>query len=282
MKMRRITSLTALTGFVLLAFSSVILYVAPQGRVAYWSDWRFLGLGKDQWGDLHINLGLLFLISISLHIYYNWTPILTYLKSRAKTLRVFTPEFHVALVVTGITIFGTFFQTHPFTWVSDLNTSIKAAAADRYGEPPYGHAELSQLKGFIAKTGLDYEKALAALAIHDIRYASDQQTLIEIARANKVAPKVIFKIMQSAEMTTRGKIMPDTPPPGTGRLKLAELCNTYGIDIPTALAVLHAEGIPATSELTLRAIADKNGLSPINVYEILYEALSTDPLPEDG
>ena len=53
---------------------SVILYIVPQGRVAYWADWRLWGLIKSHWGNIHINLVLLFLIAVSLHIYYNWKP----------------------------------------------------------------------------------------------------------------------------------------------------------------------------------------------------------------
>jgi hypothetical protein len=72
MKLRKITSLTALLAFFFLAATSIVLYVAPQGRVAYWADYRFLPLSKTDWGNIHINLGLLFLFSIILHVYYNW------------------------------------------------------------------------------------------------------------------------------------------------------------------------------------------------------------------
>lgn len=44
MNLRRLTSLTALTSFVLLLVTSVVVYLAPQGRVAYWADWRLWGL----------------------------------------------------------------------------------------------------------------------------------------------------------------------------------------------------------------------------------------------
>ena len=77
MNIRRIASLTALVSFSMLAASSIVLYVAPQGRVAYWTDWRLLGLNKTDWGNIHINLNLLLLISIGLHAYYNWSPIPT-------------------------------------------------------------------------------------------------------------------------------------------------------------------------------------------------------------
>ncbi|MGB5619617.1 MAG: DUF4405 domain-containing protein [Desulfobacterales bacterium] len=74
MKIRKITSLTAGLAFIVMLVTSIILYVVPQGRVAYWADWKLWGLTKTDWGNIHINLGLLFLIALFLHIYYNWKP----------------------------------------------------------------------------------------------------------------------------------------------------------------------------------------------------------------
>ena len=100
MKIRKITSLTASLAFILMVLTSIVLYIVPQGRVAYWADWRLWGLTKTDWGNIHINMGLLFLIALFLHIYYNWKPLMSYLKNKAKQMKVFTPEFNVALVIT--------------------------------------------------------------------------------------------------------------------------------------------------------------------------------------
>ena len=124
MKIRRITSLTALMSFLLLILTSAILYIVPQGRVAYWADWRLWGLTKTQWGDIHINLGVLLLISILLHIYYNWKPILSYLKDKTRQLKVFTREFNVALTLVIIVVLGTYFELPPFSNILNLSESI--------------------------------------------------------------------------------------------------------------------------------------------------------------
>jgi hypothetical protein len=72
--------------------TGVILYIVPHGRIAYWSDWRLFGLSKEEWGDIHVNLGLLFLLSIFLHLYFNWKPILLYLRNKRDQLKIFTKE----------------------------------------------------------------------------------------------------------------------------------------------------------------------------------------------
>ena len=90
MNLRKISSLTALFSFILELLTSIILYIVPQGRVAYWSDWHLWGLSKNQWSDLHVNLGVLFLIAVVLHSWYNWSFITAYLKNRHRRVNFLT------------------------------------------------------------------------------------------------------------------------------------------------------------------------------------------------
>jgi hypothetical protein len=86
-----------------------------------------------------------------LHNYYNRKPLINYLKVKSRVLRVFTPEFNVALLVNCVFTVGTFLMVSPYSWVMSLNDSFKDAGAAKYGEPPYGLAELSSLKTFAKK-----------------------------------------------------------------------------------------------------------------------------------
>ena len=161
--MRRATSLTALVSFILLMLTSVILYIVPAGRVAYWADYSLWGLSKTQWGDLHINLGVLFFIAILLHLYFNWKALTAYLKDRARSFRLFTLEFNLALLVTALFAVGTYMEVPPFSSIISLGTAISAKAEAYYGEPPYGHAELSTLQTFARKMELDLTLSLERL-----------------------------------------------------------------------------------------------------------------------
>ena len=64
MKIKRITSLTALISFILLLLNSIVLYITPHGRIAYWADWRLWGLTKTEWANQHIIIGILFFLAI--------------------------------------------------------------------------------------------------------------------------------------------------------------------------------------------------------------------------
>jgi hypothetical protein len=271
-KIRKITSLTASLAFVLMVFTSIILYIVPQGRVAYWSDWRLWGLSKTDWGNIHINFGLLFLITLFLHIYYNWKPLLSYLKNRAKQIKVFTPEFNAALVIVIGFIVGTYFLVPPFSWVMSLNAHFKDSGAENYGEPPYGHAELSSLQTFTKKMNLDLTKSMELLDKAGYTVEHGDITLETIGRRYNVPPQLIYEIIKPAEAISaqrpeRSGALPESVPPGTGNLTLADFCAQYNLNMKWVVRELKNAGIEASGASSLKEIAAENKISPIDVYE---------------
>ncbi|MGD9216171.1 MAG: DUF4405 domain-containing protein, partial [Desulfobacteraceae bacterium] len=235
MKIRKITSLTASLSFVLMVLTSVVLYIVPQGRVAYWADWHLLGLTKTEWGNIHINLGLLFLISLFLHIYYNWKALISYLKNKTKQIKVFTPDFNLALAVTLAVAIGTYAMAPPFSWVMSLNDHFKDSGAEKYGEPPYGHAELSSLKTFANKLNLDLEKSMKLLNQAGYRVADSAVTLKTISEQNDIPPQQVYETIKAAaintaDMSKNATALPESPQPGTGGLTLADFCAQYGLN----------------------------------------------------
>lgn len=269
--MRKITSLTAALAFVLTLLTSIILYIVPQGRVAYWADWRLWGLTKTEWGNLHINLGLLFFIALFLHVYYNWKPLMAYLKNRARQFNLFTRAFNIALLVTLVCAVGTYFLIPPFSWVMVLNDHFKESGAARYGEPPYGHAELSSLKVFAGKMNLDLGKSMALLEKAGFKVEDPEITLAAIGRQYAVPPQVLYQAMAPVAQTTgtAGTVLtlPESPPPGTGNLTLEQLCDQYGLDAATIVPKLAASGLAVAPNVPLKQAAADNKVSPIDLFE---------------
>ena len=280
MNIRKTTSLTAGLSFIAMVLTSVILYIVPQGRIAYWSDWRLWGLSKEQWGNIHINTGILFLLALGLHIYYNWTPIKNYLKNKAKNLVIFTKEFNLALVLTLICILGTHFEIPPFSSILSVSESIKDQAAVKYGEPPYGHAELSSLKTFTQKTGLDLDQSLERIKSAGFAVKDGNQTLIEISKINNVPPQQVYLAMKpkgkdpKSPVVSAGKAiqLPESPPPGTGNMTLADLCAQFNLNIKTLLRDMSGTGIKADESHTIKKIAEINQTGPMDIYEHIKAA----------
>jgi hypothetical protein len=277
MSMRKITSLTATLSFIVVVVTSVILYIVPQGRVAYWADWRLWGLTKEAWGAVHMNIGLLFLLALLLHLYYNWKPLVTYLKDRSRQMRIFTPAFNIALLICTVTVAGTIFVVPPFSWVLDLNTAFKDSGARKYGEPPYGHAELSTLDAFSKKMAIEAKAARERLQAAGFQVTDGKQTLKDLALINQTTPKALYDAMATDEKrTSTGKqALPETPPPGTGRLSLADICNTYGLDPQLLVAALKTKNVSAEASETLRDIAGHHGMGAKDLYEVVRSAAET-------
>ncbi len=279
MNIRRTVSLTAALAFVAMVLTSIVLYIVPQGRVAYWADWRLMGLTKTQWGAIHINMGLLFLVALGLHVYYNWKPLTQYLKDKARNWKVFTPEFNLAALLVAVFTAGTLAGWPPFTTILTIQDDIKAAAARKYGEPPYGHAELSTLRTFVRKTGLDLQAARAALETAGYRVSGPEQSLQDMAAANGMSPQNLYDVMVPSALPkgSASRQLPDMPPPGTGKMTLDAFGRQYGLDTGRLRRSLEARGIQMGDGMTIKAIAAANRRSPMDIYEMLRAAASSSP-----
>ena len=47
---RSLTAFLVTWSFLVLTITGLVLYIVPQGRIAYWVHWSLLGLEKEQWG----------------------------------------------------------------------------------------------------------------------------------------------------------------------------------------------------------------------------------------
>jgi hypothetical protein len=205
--------MTMFVSFILVGITSIILYIVPHGRVAYWADWHLLGLTKTEWGNLHIN-------------------------------------------------------------VLTFGESIKDAASEKYGEPPYGHAELSSLKLFSKKQNLDLEQAMELLKKSDIQFTDSQQTIGVIAKLNKVSPQAIYEIIKPATKIKKEgeKVMfPETPMSGFGKKTLGALCSEYDLMYQAVRQALAKKGVTADAEMTIKEIAAANDTNPMELFEYLHE-----------
>ncbi len=265
--LRKTISLVLAFSGIFVLLTSVILYIEPEGRVAYWADWRFLGLDKHQWGDLHVTTGFLFLIALILHAWLNWKPLISYLKNKARKVTGLNTANLTASIITLYFVVGTLLGLPPMQQIVELGDSIKEGHVQTYGNPPYGHAELSSLESFAAFMRMDPQKALTALTAKGLKVESAQQSLRDMADANNMTPKELFDIMKAANPP----MLPDTAPEGTGKMRLSEICEAYGIDPRQAVVGLAGKNITAQEESTMRDIAGKNGITPPELYRALRE-----------
>lgn len=268
---RKITSMVLFLSGIIVLLTSVVLYIEPHGRVAYWADWKFLWLSKGEWDGIHITTGVLFLVAGCVHLYYNWRIILASMKNKASQLVFMTRPTVVALVLTLYVAVGTLLGVPPMQQVLDFSEYIKDGQGETLGSPPYGHAELSLLKKFAGYMGIGGAEAVSLLAAQGVE-ANGEQTLLEIAERNETSPQRIFEIIKKA---AGGKVaMPATPPEGLGKMRFDRICSQYGLDARAALQYLARQGlqgIASANETTLKNLARQTGHQPVEIYRMLRE-----------
>jgi hypothetical protein len=270
-KWRKVISLTALLAFLGIIVTSIILYIVPAGRVAYWSDWHLWGMSKTQWANVHINLGVLFLIAMVLHVYLNWTPIVSYLKTKTRELRIFTRDFNAALVITIVVFLGTYWMVPPFSTVINIGEAFKEAGSDKFGEPPYGHAELSSLQVFVKRMGWNLADASEKLAAAGIQAVDPKASLKDIAQLNNMTPQQVFLAMKPEETAEQQEMMPDEHPTGLGKLALSDFCRNYRLEVVEVVRVLKEKEIIAQGDMTMKAIAEQHRMAPSDLYYMIKE-----------
>ncbi len=195
--MKKTISLTLAFSFLIMSITGLMLYIVPKGKIAYWADWQIFGLTKTQYGDIHITSMILFLVVTIWHIYYNWKPLMSYLKNSAKEITLFKKELLIALGLNTLFVVGTLVGMQPFQGVLDVNENIKSYWEQEYGSPPFGHAEEASLKSFSRRVGINLEEAMAQLKANNIIVEAPSQTLLEIAKRNHISPKVLYDIIRS-------------------------------------------------------------------------------------
>ena len=300
-KTRRIISLTTFLGFVVMALTGVMLFICPQGRVAYWTGWRLFGLTKEQYGALHASFMVLFLTGAIWHIVLNWGPLVKYLKNKARQLRIVTPEFNVAAGLTLLFFVGTLAAVPPWSTYLHLEDVIKGYWEEREGSPPWGHAEENTLARFVRgledwerleherHVSLPSEVALQSLRDAGLQVESDRQKLIDIARANDTTPQAMMMILRRAARPREPGTVAETPKSrtakgpypvpasGLGRLTLRRYCKKYSLDLAATLK-LFPPGQKVDPDQRLREVATALGTDPEGIVELLNER-SRNPAP---
>jgi len=265
MKYQRFVSLAAALTFVFVFLSSGVLYFIPDRGVTGWTDWRFLGLDKQQWDNLHINLGILFLVLIVWHIYFNWKPIKHYLKVK-KQWKVFTREFNAALVLVVIFVAGTVTMTFPLSFLVNIGNGIKAVNSLSDANPPFAYAEYATLEDFAILTHVDPRTAQKRLKAKGYRDVDLRATLRDIARHNDTSPRELFLTLR--DRATK-YLLPGDLPVGMARKSLRRLEQEYWLDLDAFIRHLAHYGIQATPDMTFKRLAKQHNLHPAELYNML-------------
>ncbi len=267
-----------------LAASSLALFAGPSPDVALWSGWSFLGLSRPRWEALHMGMGLLLALSGAVCLVVGSRRMMG--ATDAEEGADPAPAWITALLVFAVLALASVLMLPPGGTLVAMSGQLKSWHAKSFGAPPRaGAADLSPTE-LAKRLGLDPGRALANLAAHNVKLASPDATLAEIARQNGLVPAAVYETLragkepkapQEAPVQAQQQpkapppppALPSDPPPGLGRLKLTDVCEQYGLDLKAAVDKLSKAGIRSSGDMTLRQIAQSNLMLPIEVYDAL-------------
>lgn len=280
-----ISVLTALS-FIGMAFTGVILFVVPPGRIANWTGWTLLGLTKNEWIGLHDWFSIIFVAASVIHLYLNWKPFVGYFKSKTTKAFALRAEWAAALVVCAIVFVGTLGDIRPFSSLLQWNENIKHNWDSPRQRPPIPHAELLSLTELARQVpDVDLETMLKNLKAQGIEVESADIILGKLADAYNMTPARLYDIAlgriepgrgygrggqgAESEELAGGGHREGRPGRGFGRLTLKQYCEQMGLDVSTAVKKLQDVGIEAGPDMTIRGIADSAGKHPSEIRAII-------------
>jgi len=264
------TAFVALS-FLLLLGSGLVLFLAPPGRVANWTDWSVIGLLKAEWSGLHIWFSAVFLVAVGFHLVFNWRPLVSYFKDRLTRRVGFRPEWIAATAACAVVVAGTLAGVPPFSSLLQWNEALKESWDQPAVRAPIPHAELLTLRELAEKSGTTAAVALARLETAGLTNQSADTVVAKMAAAAGFSAQQIHAII--APVPAAGTSEAGRAGGGPGWKTLAQFCADEGIPLGEARARLSARGFNAEEGLTLRELSLKNGFEkPYELLEIIRGA----------
>jgi hypothetical protein len=288
-----ISVLTALS-FIGMAFTGIILFVVPPGRVANWTGWTLLGLTKHEWIGLHDWFSIIFVVASVIHLYLNWKPFVSYFKSKATKAFALRGEWAAAVVVCVVVFAGTLGDIRPFSSLLEWNENIKHSWESPQQRAPIPHAELMSLDELAKQVqGVSLETMLSNLKAAGIEVESADIVLGELAEAYNMTPVSLYDIALGRSVGGRGGRGQGGHGAGgggqrtgshedgssgrggggggrgLGRMTLRQYCEEISLDVKAAVKKLDDAGFKAGPDMTIRDIADSAGRHPSEIRMVL-------------
>jgi hypothetical protein len=194
---RSYVSFSLVLSFLMITISGIVLYLAPPGRIARWTEWMMLGFRRAQWEDLHTLFSYMFIFFGFFHLLmFNWKLFFSYIRSKITRRLNRTREMIFSLLTFGI-IFGfTLVKIPPIYSVMQLGNNISDGWAGKKGSPPIAYAEEMTFRDFSVNIlGSDPEVVVAKLSELGYRVDDTGMRFEEVAKENGLSPVELFEIV---------------------------------------------------------------------------------------
>ena len=262
------TTFVVIIAFIVDTISGIILYIAPHGRVANWTNWNIWGLNKEEWAAIHTIFGYILLIIVGIHLYYNWKMFMSFIWSKIRKVLNLKWELSAAILINLLLFVATLWNIPPFSTTMSLGERFKESWKESKAiAAPVRQAQELSLQEFAARIQTPVDQILSALKSKGFAVKNAQQTLEEIAKENRTSPDKLYEAM-----TSEG-VKPSAPQAiegtGLGRKTLDTICSEKDLSIDEVLSRLKEKGIEAKASDRIRDIAGRYEKTPMEIFAIL-------------
>ena len=189
---KSMTSFTLTCLFTVMLFSGTMLYLSPRGRTAHWTNWKLFGLGKEEWGALHVNVSIVFVILIIIHLVLNWKLFYSYLRKKTVTGLNRKSELGIAILVTVLIAVGSIQYWPPFGSIMDVSENMKDYWEQGTDRAPVAHAEELPIRDFALQLGLEPSDVIDALTEEGYEITGPDMKVGDAAATKDVPPSQLL------------------------------------------------------------------------------------------
>ncbi len=253
---------------IVLLITGVVLYIAPPGRVANWNNWKLFWLSKAHWQAVHTVFSLAFVIFSIFHLFFiNWKSFWWYVVSKTKSGLNKGNELVISTVFTLVLFIFTIYNIQPIKAIIDFGEWTTDSWEKTIESPAIPHAELLTLVQVSEKlVQMSPDSIMLVLRAAGIQVDSVNQTLNQISVKNNKTPSDLFKIIGNKATKKESKTQ---IPSGLGRKTIQEIAELNHVTPDVYIEKLKQISITAKPDDKLKSIAEDNGKTPMEIYEIL-------------
>lgn len=263
------TTFVVTISFIVDTLSGIILYIAPAGRIANWTNWKVWGLDKEAWGAVHTIFGYVLLIIVGVHLYYNWRMFLNFIWNKMKKAVNLKWELLFATLACLIIFLGTLWHIPPFSSTMELGEYFKASWEESKVETPIAHGELLSLEEFANNIQIPPNELLGILRSKGYEVKDFKQTLGDIARENQTSPQSLYELIKPEDPNSGAGLPKSYQGSGLGKKTLETICAERGIPLDAALDRLKQSGIDAQPNDGLKDLAGRVGITPLELLNLV-------------
>jgi len=168
------------------------MYVRPEGSLARWISWEFLGLDKSGWEAVHIVFCGLFVVASVIHLALNFKAIVIYLRIGLGDGRKNWLELAAAGVLVVALVLVAIWRVPPASWMMEGRANFKNHPRGLQIEMPSADFEKQSLQSVAECLGLRPESVLKKLEDSGLKGLKLESSLEEVARQNGLTPQELY------------------------------------------------------------------------------------------